>query len=814
MNIVGLFDSLRQDVSYGLRTMRKQPVFALTAMVTLALGIGANTGIFTVVNAVLLRPLGYQDPDRLVRISGGATVARFEAIQRARSFAGVGTFQVFTNTVTLSNAEASEALKSVRVSTNFLSVLGVAPVAGRSFLREEETLGSAVAMISAALWSRRFSGDPAVVGTTVRLGGVPCTIVGVLPRSFQFPFPDVDVWMPWQPEAMPMQARLNSPVLAVLGRLNAGVSLQQASAEIAVVNRQYALTNRGKLDAKTDGPEPVVLFKDQLVRGVRSTLWMLTGAVGLVLAIACANIASLLLVRAQSRSREFAVRSALGAGRGRVTTQLLIESLLLALGGGTLGFVGAAWSLRGIEGMPGFELLRMGEIHLDGTVLGFAMALSIATGILFGLAPSLYGFRADLAEVLKGSGEAPFAVRSRRLLPIPVSPRSLLIVLQVAVSTVLLIGAALLIESVARLRRVDPGFNAENLLTMRLTLPPPSSGAASAVGPNFLELVERVESIPGVRNAAVTLTLPTTGFAGTPVYVVSQAPPQLNKRPIAVLQAVTPGYFRTMGIALRRGRDFAREDSAAAPKVVIINEAMARRFWPSYPGGEDPIGQSILAGASPDPLQIVGIVSDVRQAGLADGAAPGIYRPRAQTPPMSAMFAVRTSTDPSRVVNAIRAEVAAIDRDMSIAAVKSMTEVIDDSEGQRRGVMILLALFAAIGLLLTCVGTYGLIAYSVTARTREIGIRKALGARQGDVLRLVLGQGMALTVAGSMLGLCGALAFTRVLQSLLFEVDATDPSTFIGVAFLCVGVALLASYFPARRAMRIEPTAALRSDKT
>jgi predicted permease len=370
----------------------------------------------------------------------------------------------------------------------------------------------------------------------------------------------------------------------------------------------------------------------------------------------------------------------------------------------------------------------------------------------------------------------------------------------VALSIVLLIGAALLMESLARLRQVDPGFRAENLLTMQIALPPA----------RHEELVRRVESVPGVRSAAVTLTLPMTGFAGTPVQVAGKPLLKLNERPIAILQSVTPGYFRTLGIPFRRGRDFAAQDASTAPQVAIINEGLARRFWPSYPNGEDPTGRYVLAGANPEPLQIVGIVADVRQAGLANDAGMGVYRPRAQTPPMSAMFAVRTEGDPLKFVNAIRSQVAAIDLHQTITAVKTMEEIVAASEGQRRSIMILLGLFAGAGLLLALVGMYGLIAYSVAQRTKEMGIRRALGAQQADVLRLVLGQGLRLTLAGAGLGIAGALALTRVLKGLLFGVSATDPSTFAGITLLLVLVALAASYIPAHRATLIDPAAALR----
>ncbi|MEX2260401.1 MAG: ABC transporter permease [Bryobacteraceae bacterium] len=798
MSSFGFLETFGRDLRYALRTIRKNPAFAVTAVLTLALGIGANTAIFTVVHAVLLKPLAYPDSERLVRITGGATAARFEAIRQARSFTGAGAANVFTESVTLSGADEPELLKGVRVSANFLGILGVAPLHGRGFLAEEESPGPQVAIISAELWQRRFGGDPRIVGGTATLGAAPCTIVGVLPAGFQFPFPGVDVWRPWQPDTIPDQARLNSPMLSVFGRLKSGVNLEQASAEVAVINRQYALAHPGKLDAKPNSAERVTPLKDSLVRNVRSILWMLFGAVGFVLIIACANVASLLLARATSRSREFAVRAALGAGRGRLAGQLLAESLLLAFAGGALGVLLATWSLGGIARLPGLELPRMGEIYLDGTVLAFAVAVSAATSLLFGLAPSLSASHLDLAAAMRAGADSRWPKR----LALWLSPRGLLVVGQVALSIVLLIGAALLIESLARLRRVDPGFQAENLLTMQIALPQA----------RYEELVRRVESIPGVRGAAVTLTLPMTGFAGTPVQGAGQPLLKLNERLIAILQSVTPGYFHTLGIPVKRGRDFAAQDALTAPPVAIINESLARRFWPAYPNGEDPVGRYVLAGANPEPLQIVGIVADVRQAGLANDAGPGVYRPRAQTPPMSAMFAVRTEGDPLRFVNAIRSQVMAIDRHQAITAVKTMEDVVDASEAQRRSIMILLGLFAGAGLLLAMVGIYGMVAYSVARRTKEVGIRRALGAQEGDILRLVLGQGLSLALAGAALGVGGALALTRLLTRLLFQVSATDPSIFAGITLLLILVTLAASYIPARRASRIDPTAALRAE--
>jgi putative ABC transport system permease protein len=803
---------IRQDMLYGLRTLGKNPAFTLTAVLTLALGIGANTAIFTTVHAVLLKPLDYRDPDRLVHVSGGSTSMRFEEMRTAaRSFTELGAFTVGRENVTLSGTDGPEALKGARVSANFLRILGVEPVLGRSFLAEEDRPGGPpVAMISAELWRRRFGANPLIAGRTSTLAAIPHTIIGVLPAGFQFPFSDVDIWVtrPSEWSIIPVQARHLSPIVSVFGRLKPNVDVAQASAELAVIHGQYVIAHPGMLDAKPNSVERVSPLKDRLVANVRSMLWMLFGAVGFVLLIACCNVAGLLLARATSRSREFAVRAALGAARGRLMGQMLAESVLLAFCGGALGVLLAKWSLSGISKMTSLDLPRTGEIRLDGMVLGFAIVLSVATGLLFGLVPSLSASRPDLAGVLRASGEAAGLAGARHAVRW-ISARGFFVVGQVALSMVLLIGAALMLESLSRLRRVDPGFQAANLLTMQIALPPARYDTVQKKAAFYDELVRRAESVPGVRSAAVALTLPLTGFSGTPVQIVGQPVVKLNERPIAIVQNITPGFFRTMGIPLKRGRDFTTHDIQSAPLVVVINESLARRFWPSYPNGPDPVGQHLVTGASAGG-QIIGIAADIRQAGLAVDTRPGLYRPCAQVAPQSAMFAVRTESDPLWFVNAIRSQVLAIDHDQPITAVKTMDDVVEASEGQRRSIMILLGTFAGAALLLAVIGVYGVISYSVAQRTKEVGIRRALGAQQANILRLVLGQALGLTLAGAVLGIVGAIALTRVMKHLLFQVSATDPLTFAGITLLLILVALAASYIPARRATRIDPTAALR----
>lgn len=801
-----------QDVRYALRVMRQKPVFAATAVLTLALAIGGNTAMFTVIRAVLLKPLQYPDADRLVRISGGTTPTRFlEMRATARSFAELGAY-VGPENVTLSDGAEPEVLKGVRVSANFLRGLGVEPMLGRTFRAEEDSAsGAPVAMISADLWERRFGADPRIAGKTATLASATYTIIGVLPPHFQFPFADLDIWLtaPTEEPLIIPRSRALSPFLTVFGRLKPGVTMQQADAELKVIRHQYAQAHPAMLDAKAR-PVEVTAMKDELVADVKSMLWMLFGAVGLVLLIACANVAGLLMARASARTREFAVRSALGAARSRLIRQLLAESVLLSLAGGVLGVLLAAWILRGIPKITAFDLPRAGEIQLDWVVLGFTAALSIATGMLFGLAPSWGASRPDLLVTLRASGEAGSQGAPRRILA-ALNLRGLLVVGQIALSIVLLIGAALLVESIAHLRHVDIGFNPSHLLTVRVTLPPLRYDTDRKRAAFYDALIQRVDALPGIHGAVAAAVLPMMGQPGTPVQNAAEPPLRLNERPIAGIRNVTPGYFQTLEIPLRRGRDFKGQDREDSQRVTIVDENLARQFWPSYPRGLDPVGQRVfIGGINPKPVEIVGIVADMRQ-GLDGNAWPGtVYQPFAQGAPQSALFAIRTDGDPLRFTRAVREQVQALDPDETIENVRTMEDRVEEQVGQRRLLMILLESFAAVALLLALMGIYGVISYSVAQRTQEVGIRRALGARQRDILWLMVRQGVGLVLVGIALGLCGAFALTRLATAVLFGVKATDPATFIGTALLFLFVALGASYIPARRAARIDPMAALR----
>jgi putative ABC transport system permease protein len=795
------------DLLYALRIMRKKPGFAIAAVLTLALGIGETTAMFTVIRSVLLKALPYRDPERLVQLSRGATSVRFREMKSAaQSYAELGDYLNNAFDVTLSGGAEPEVLKGISISANFLNILQAQPLRGRSFRPEEDTAGGArVAVISEGLWRSRFDGDPEILSRTVILTGIPYTIIGVLPRDFRFPLPGIDVWITRPTEFV----NTTSPLLAVFGRLNSGVTLQKANAELAVLNQHYRTAHPGMLDGKTNPVEQVLPLKDRLVDNVRSMLWILFGAVAFVLLIACANVASLLLARGALRAREFAVRAAIGATRLRIINQLLTECVTLSVLAGIVGVLLARGILIAISRMTALDLPRAAEIKLDNWVLAFAILVSIATGVLFGLIPSLSASRPDLAAMLRASGEAG-SLTGKKKVALGFSARGVLVTAQVALSMVLLIGAALLMQSLARLNGVNPGFNTSHLLTMRISLPPTRYAAPQKQAAYFDDLARRLQSLPGIRSAAATLSLPMTAFPMTPVQLANQPPLPLNQRPLAVIQNVTTAYFHTLEVPLKRGREFSERDDARAPMMAIINESLARLFWPAYPSGLDPVGQRILIGAAPEPVEVVGIVADMLPT-LEAGPRPAVFRPFDQYPIWNAALLVRTSGDPRRAINAIREQVQAIDRDQPIAGVQTMEDLVEAEGGQRRVIVILLGAFSGAALLLALIGIYGVIAYSVAQRTQEVGIRRALGARDTDILRMVIGQGLALTFAGIALGIGGALMLTRFLTSLLFHTSPIDPVAYTGAALLFVLVASAASYIPARYAARVDPMTAIRN---
>ena len=815
-----MFDNLVRDFVYGCRMLRKNPGFTAAAILTLTLGIGGTTTMFTLIRAVLLKPLPYREPDRLVRLSVdearlnrqdvGFTLERFEAVRSAaQSFERLGAYFIATENMTLSGGTGPLVLKGARVSHNFLDILGVLPALGRGFLAAEDQRGGRpVAMISMQLWKNRFSGDLKVIGKTATLNSIPYTVIGVLPTGFAFPAADVDVWVtkPAEFSAIPPQAWSTTPILLGIGRLKPAVSLQQARAEMDVLARRYASSH------PNDSHETMrtALLSSQLVEKVRTMLWVLFGAVGLVLLVACSNVASLILARAASRSSEFGARIALGASRGRLIRQLLAESLLLALAGGTAGMLSATWGVDAVKGFGVLNLPRSGEIRLDGMVLGFTAALSLATGVLFGLFPALQASRPDVLNVLRAQGEGHGSGRRTAL---GLSTRGMLVTAQAALSIMLLIGASLLMRTLFHLYSVGPGFSPAHLLTMQLALPPVRYDRPQKLTDFYRDLVRRTQSIHGVERATVALTIPMSAKWAIAVQVVGQQAVPVNERMQVQLQSVTPGYFQTLRIPLRRGREFsALDDAPNGPLAAIINESLARRFWPAYPHGQNPVGQHLRLGrdeSSPG-IEIVGIVADVRESGLISNAAPELYLPTRLFTPQRAALIVRTEGDPENFVNAIRHQVLSIDRDQPVSAVKTMDQVLEASVGQQRLTFWLLGVFAGVTLLLAMVGLYGVISYSVVQRTREVGIRLALGAQQSDIFRLITSQGLGLTSAGVVLGIGAAFATTRVMKSLLFGVTATDPATFAVVAGLFVVISGAASYVPARRAARLDPMAALK----
>jgi putative ABC transport system permease protein len=799
-----------QDLGYALRQLRRSPGFALFTIAIAALGIGATVAMFSLIHAVLLKPLAYHDPDRVVLLTKQITPVRFDEMKGAsQAYSGLGSYAGVMEQMAVSGFGTPEVLNGARVSANFLQVLEVSPLLGRSFATLEEQAGAtSVVMISEKLWQRRFGGDRQIAGRIINLAGAPHTIIGVLPQDFQFPFAGLDVWVTKSSELLEIspQSRLISPTLKIFGRLKRNVSIQQADAELAVLKQQYAAAHPGMLDGKPDSPEAWLPLKDHVVSEVGPRLWLLFGAVVLALFIVCANIGTLILVRATSRTREFALRAAIGAGRFRMIRQLLVESLLLVFLGGSIGLALAAAGVSAIRSLTFVNLPRVTEVHLDFTVLGFALALSTATGVLFGVAPSLVALRPNLAGFLKANTQG--SSRSNRRMRF--SPRHLLVAGQVALSFLLLIGATLLTKSLAHLYRVDPGFQTDHLLTMHLALSSARYETPAKQAALYEQLVGRVESLPGVRSAALSLTLPFTAWAGVPVQLATGPELKLNERPISILQPVTSDYFHTMKIALRRGRGFGAHDSALSTPVAIINESLARHFWPEYPNGPDPIGQYILMGRNPRPKQIVGITADVLEQGKDQPARLGLYLPNAQLPTPAVSLIIRTNSDPLLLAGTVQKQIFTIDSEQPVSDIKTMDDVTEASEGQLRLTTRLLTAFAGVTTLLAVMGLYALISFSVTQRTKEIGVRQALGARRGHLVLLLVRKGITLSAVGVVLGACMAFGCTRLLKDLLFQVSATDATSFMEIASLFVLMALLASYIPARRAAKVDPMVALR----
>ena len=795
-----------QDVRYALRSLRRHPVFAFTAILTLALGIGANTAIFSAVNGVLLRPLPYPEPERLITIWGHhasigretASLPDFLDWRKARSFSGMAAWAGASYTVT--GTGEPQVVTGAQVTPNYFRVLGVTLPQGRDFRDEEARGGARVAVLSRGYWERAYGGRSDVIGRRITLSGAPYTIVGVGARGLALP-EEVDIWTPLQTDTT--LGRRND-FLQVIGRLAPGVTPQAADAELTTIARrleaEYPNSNAGW------GVELIGL-QERIVGEIRPALLVFMGAVLLVLLIVCANVANLMLARVAAREREVTIRAALGASRRRLMRQLLTESVLLALCGGVLGLGLAVWGVSALRSLNPGTLPRLDEVRLDGGALAFALLLSLGTGLLFGVVPAVRVLGFDLRGGLAEGGRALAGARSGA------RTRTALVLAEVALASVLLVGAALLLRSFVRLQHVDPGFTTQGILTARVTLPrarydDPARQAAFADA-----LLERARALPGVTSAAVATSAPVDD--GLPYWAIAlagvdQPPPNVVQD--AVVYRTSPDFFRTFGLPLLRGRLFEAADRSESAPVAIVSQSLAQRYWP----GRDPIGSRLTFGDPADStttwMTVVGVVGDVRQEGAVSPAYPQIYVPFTQISSRSMVVALRTGQDPLALVPSLKQALAGVDPNLALSRVATMQQRLANTLARPRVNALLLAAFAATALILAALGIYGVIAYSVVQRTREMGIRIALGARAEDVLGLVMRQGITPVLIGLAIGLAVAAAGSRVLRSLLYGVAGTDLATYAVVAAFLAAVAVAASYVPARRAARADPMTALRTE--
>ena len=789
----------------------KSPGFSSIAIITLALGIGANAAIFSVVNAVLLRPLPFPHAEQLVRIFGTQPQLAKAPSSPANFLDWQKQNQVFTGIAAYNGkgfnaigGEQPERLRGLAVSADLFSILQIQPRLGRAFSAEEDRAGRGdVIVISDTLWQRRFGGDRNVIGQTVILNDKNYTVIGVMPPGFAFPDIRTELWAPLAFDAKEAAVR-DTNYLAVIARLKPGVSFEQASAQMATLAHQQEIQNP---TTNTGVGVKLVTLNDQIVGDIRPVLLVLLGAVGFVLLIACANVANLFLARATTRQKEMAIRSALGANRWRMIRLLLIESVLIALLGGGFGLFLAYWGIDLLVVLKPANLPRIAEIGLDRNVFAFTLGLSLLTGIAFGLVPAFQASKADVNDALKeGSRGASGGPARQRM-------RNVLVVSEVALSLVLLIGAGLMIRSFARLLAVDPGFKADHVMTEEVSLPESKYPTNDKQAAFFQRVEQGLRTISGVQFAAVASYLPFDGSDSTGFDVEGRAPSSPGQRPMTDYRLISADYFRAMGIPLRKGRAFNDRDNASAPGVVIINETLARQFFPN----EDPIGKRIGLSGPTDWREIVGITGDVRNYGLDEEVKPESYIPYLQSAPgylagIASRMAliVRTGSQPAGFAAAMTNQVQALDKNQPVTYVKTMESYLAESFAQRRFNMLLLGVFATLALVLAAIGIYGVIAYTVTQRRHELGIRVALGAGAADILKLVLRHAMAMTFVGIAIGLACAFALTRFMGTLLYRIAATDPLTFIGLAALLTLVALVATFIPARRAMKVDPMVALR----
>jgi putative ABC transport system permease protein len=806
-----------QDLRFGLRMLLKYPAFTSIAVLTMALGIGANTAIFSVVNAVLLHPLPFPESERLVRIYGHFLATSQENMrasvleltdyqQQTQSFEQIAGYDDFSANLTPPGGEP-ERVEASLVTPELFSIMKVPPQAGRVFFSEEAQNGhDDVVVISDELWRRRFGADPVVVGRTVLLNGRNHTIIGIMPPGFEFPLRTA-LWKPlWFPADQYDQQRRGNRGIEVIGRLKPGISLSTAQAELD--NLAAQLTSQYPRNYESRGWKiGVVALLDDYVGNARQALLILLGAVTFVMLIACANVANLSLSRAMARRQELAVRMALGAGRWRVVRQLLTESMLLSLLGGTAGLMLAGWGAGFLLRFAPPDLPRIAEVKVEGVVLSFTLVISLLSGIVFGLIPALSASNPDLNETLKDAGRSMSGGASRQRM------RNILVVSEIALALVLLVGAGLLLKSFWRLQRVDPGFNPQNVLTMRMMLPYETYAKPAQRGAFYKSVLERISSTPGVESASASsrLALTQATTSGTVSGENSAVGP--GDLPVeAEWRWITPDYFRAMGITLLAGRDFGAADAEGSPPVVIVDESFANRF---YPNG-DALGKRIKRGKldSTRPwMTIVGIVRHVQSRRLEDPSGVQVYFPFYQDPTAFNMsLAIRTSvSDPLSLSGTVREVIQSLDNNQPVYDVLTLSRIVGNSVGQRRFAMLLMGIFAMVALVLAAVGIYGMMSYSVAQRRHEIGIRMALGAQRLDVQKMVINEGIRLALAGLTIGLAGAFGLARLLGALLFEISATDPITYAEIAVLLVSVTLLASYFPARRATRVDPMIALRT---
>jgi putative ABC transport system permease protein len=803
--------ALLSDIRFGARRLAAHPGFTAVAILTLALAIGMNTAIFSVTSALLLRPFPYYEPQRLVSIQvrDGATerdgtLLRYELLRdRAHVFDGVAAWA--NDNFNLTGVGEPVQVPVARITPNFFATLGVEPQLGRTFSEDEgRPEGKPVVVLSDAVWRSRFGSDPNVVGRTVALDGTSATVIGVLPAGVQFPIVGAaDIWTPRYFEHTlftPQRLRMGVGYLGLLARLRPDATMAQGNAELAVLNQQYREQNPTAPDAAGSVEMRAVPLRDLVVGDARGKLWLLSAAVAVLLLIGCANVASLLLSRALARRRELAVCAALGASRGAVIRQLLVESMLLALMAGAIGVGLGTAADRALTTWGAGQLPQGVPVNVDGRVVLFTLGISLLTGIITGVLPALQLVRADLNSALRDEGRGTAGSRSRGRL------RSVLVVGQVALSLLLLIGAGLLLRSFERLLRVDPGFAANNVLTMNVSLPTEKYAKPDQQTAFFDEVLRRVSTLPGVRDAAISAALPLTPKRITPVLPEGQPEVPLAQRPFIDIEAISPAWFRTMRVPLVAGRAFTGADDAKSPKVLVVNEAFARRFWP----GENPIGKHVVVGRGPVASEVVGVAADVRNKGLAEETQAQLYLPFKQLPWGDMNLLVRTGVAPMSMASAVRAQIAAVDPDQPVTDVQTVDELMDGSRAQPRFMMMLLAVFSVTALGLAAIGLYAVLAWSVSQRRQEIGIRLALGAAKRDVLWAVVRQGLGLVVAGIVIGLAAGVFLTKLMSSALYKTSTHDVTTFAIAPVVFLVIALAASYLPARRATKVDPLEAMR----